>query len=105
LRTLQQLTLILVLIGHVISAFPGASIADSDPVDDCCASATTTPAGDCCPDDCSDCPLACCAGNVAVTGSLFVGSIEPAGAPGFPPTRPMCPSGTDPREIDHPPRV
>jgi hypothetical protein len=112
-RTLQLLILASVLSGHLMSAHSVAWMDGAPaPLDECCDQATPAPSpeapgdgDDCCPNACQSCPLPCCGGSVAVTGALLAGMIGPGATSVVPPTSSAHSSASDPREIDHPPRI
>ena len=117
-RTLRLLLASIALVAHVGSAPSLLAAADPSALDqqaeqrDCCSPEGETPdreapeePGDCCPDGCQHCPLSCCGGSPAVTGTVLEGLAGYAASQArFSPACARLPA-TDPREIYHPPRI
>ena len=117
-RTLRLVLASIALLAHVGSAPSLLAAANSAAPDQqteqrgCCAPEGETPDGetpqessDCCPDGCKHCPLSCCGGGAALTGTLPADLGSPAPSPALlVPTSALLPT-TDPREIYHPPRI
>lgn len=111
LRSLLALVLAPVLLLHLTAtpAFPADELPA--PADGCCDHGAAPPGqespgdDDCCADDCGDCPLRCCGGSVPVLGASVRGLISGSTATDVPPAPAPDPTGSDPAEIDHPPRT
>ena len=111
LRVLTVLLLAPVLLVHLTTAPAVPADELPPPADACCDHGAPPPAeespqdDDCCADDCGACPLRCCGGSVPVVGASVRGLVSGSSATDVLPAAAPNPTGSDPTEIDHPPRI